>query len=97
MARLFFANLPHDCSECEVEKWMESQGFTVKKLRIVRDFVSRASPAFAYVALSDERGHKSAQSNLDGKMLRDRRLVVKIVTSGPTLFPVRSFPVDFPA
>jgi len=92
MTRLLLANLPHDCSEREVQQWLESRGFTVKELRVVRDLVSGSTPGFAYVLLSDEGRHTSAQTDLDGKVLRNRRLVAKTVTSGPALFPRRSEP-----
>jgi hypothetical protein len=87
MARLFFANLPHDCLEHEVQEWMESRGFIVQELRIVRDLIAGISPAFAYLTLSDESKYASAQTDLNGKTLRNRRLVVRQVNSGPALFP----------
>jgi RNA recognition motif-containing protein len=89
MARLFVANLPHDCSEYEIQQWMESRGFIVEELRIVRDLVAGVSPAFAYVTLSDKDKHAFAQIDLNGKSLRNRTLVVRKVNSGPTLFPAR--------
>jgi RNA recognition motif-containing protein len=90
MPKLLFANLPHDCSEREVEHWVESFGFKIGDLRIVRDLVAGVSPAFAYVSFSNERDLAFAQTALDGKMLRTRRLVVRKVNSGPALFPGQS-------
>ena len=89
MARLLVANLPHDCSEHEVQQWMKSRGFIVEELRIVRDLVAGVAPAFAYVTLSDEGEQASAQIDLNGKSLRNRTLVVRKVSGGPALFPAR--------
>jgi hypothetical protein len=90
MTRLLLVNLPHDCSEREVQQWVESEGFAVQDLRVVRDLVAGVSPAFAYVTLNNEGELASAQKVLDGKTLRTRRLGVKRVHGGPTLFPARS-------
>jgi RNA recognition motif-containing protein len=89
MTKLLLGNLPHDCSEHEVQEWVESHGFTVGDLRIVRDLVSGVSPAFAYVSLSNHQELQTAHKALDGKMLRTRKLVIRRVRSGPTLFPAR--------
>lgn len=90
MTRLLLANLPHDCTEREVQQWVESHGFTVTDLRVVRDLVAGVSPAFAYVTLGNECELIFAQAVLEGKMLRTRRLIARNVSSGPALFPAQS-------
>jgi hypothetical protein len=92
MPTFLLANLPHDCSEREVQQWVEARGFTVDNLRIVRDLVAGVSPAFAYVALNDDSEQASAQTHLDVKNFRSRSVIVRKVTSGPTLFPAQHNP-----
>jgi hypothetical protein len=86
MSRLLLANLPHDCSEREIQEWIESRGYTVRTLRVVRDLVTGASPVFAYLTLTRKDDHSRALIDLNGQVVRGRRLVVKRVNAGPALF-----------
>ena len=51
MARLFFANIPYDCHETELQCWIESRGFDVDSIRLIRDQVAGVSPSFGYVSM----------------------------------------------
>jgi RNA recognition motif-containing protein len=77
MPGLFLLNVPFDCKDTELQQWIESHGFPVESLRIVRDLVSGASPAFGYVKLRDTAHNPDAIEALDGAMLKGRALQVK--------------------
>ncbi len=76
-AELFFTNIPYNGSDRELRDWIEACGIEADSIRIVRDLVSGASPAFAYAALKDHTQLKEAVSVLNGKKLRSSTIVVK--------------------
>src|SRR5687768_8503627 len=54
MSKLFFVNIPYNCSDRELQEWVESRGIETRSIRIVRDLVAGVSPAFGYVELKDD-------------------------------------------
>jgi RNA recognition motif-containing protein len=77
MAKLFFVNIPYNCSDRELQEWVESRGVETRSIRIVRDLVAGVSPAFGYVELKDESRMQEAISILNGKKLRSQTILVK--------------------
>ncbi len=77
MASLFLSNVPHDCGDAELMRFVESRGFVVDSVRIVRDMVAGVSPAFGYVALRNSSEDASAIEALNGQHLKGRALEVK--------------------
>ena len=77
MAELYLSNVPFDCKESELKHWIESRGFVVDSVRLIRDLVAGVSPAFAYVQLRNEKECASAISILNGTALRGRILKVQ--------------------
>jgi len=77
MAKLFFVNIPYNCSDRELQEWVESRGVETRSIRIVRDLVAGVSPAFGYVELKDESKMQEAISILNGKKLRSQTILVK--------------------
>jgi RNA recognition motif-containing protein len=78
MSQLFLSNVPWDCHEAEVRQWIETRGFPVDSIHVIRDLVANASPAFAYVTLHDNSQNGEAISALNGQKLKDRILQVKV-------------------
>jgi RNA recognition motif-containing protein len=76
MPQLFFSNIPCDCQDSELRSWIESHGFDVDSLRVVRDQVAGVSPAFGYVTLRGRADRMAAIKALDGQDLKGRRLQV---------------------
>jgi RNA recognition motif-containing protein len=74
---LYLVNVPYDCSEMELQEWIESCGIRTRSIRLIRDLVTGASPAFAYVELEDSTRTPEAVAMLDGRTLRTRTLQVK--------------------
>jgi RNA recognition motif-containing protein len=88
MAKLFFVNIPYNCSDRELQDWVESRGLETRSIRIVRDLVAGVSPAFGYVELKDESKMQEAVVALNGKKMRNQTILVKEAqpqASGATL------------
>ena len=77
MPKLFFINIPYNCSDRELQEWVESRGIRTRSIRIVRDLVAGVSPAFGYVELKDDTQVKEAITILNGKKMRTQTIVVK--------------------
>ena len=77
MSKLFFINIPYNCSDRELQEWVESRGIQTRSIRIVRDLVAGVSPAFGYVELRDDSQIKEAISILNGKKMRMQTILVK--------------------
>jgi RNA recognition motif-containing protein len=74
---LLMANIPYNCSEDELQKWVESRGVETQAIRIVRDLVSGASPGFAYVELRNSQVTREVIVALDGEEIRQHKIVVR--------------------
>jgi len=77
MSKLFFVNIPYNCSDRELQEWVESRGIETRSVRIVRDLVSGVSPAFGYIELQDDTQIQEAINTLNGKKLRNQIILVK--------------------
>src|SRR5438046_7789145 len=77
MSKLFFVNIPYNCSDRELQEWVESRGFKTRSIRIVRDLVAGVSPAFGYVELKDVSSVREAVDTLNGKRMRNQVVTVK--------------------
>ena len=76
MSQLFLSNVPWNSKEAEVRQWIETRGFPVVSVHVIRDLVANASPAFAYVTLQDNSQNEMAIKALNGQKLKDR--IVKV-------------------
>ena len=77
MSKLFFVNIPYNCSDRELQEWVESRGIETRSIRIVRDLVAGVSPAFGYVELKDDARMQEAIDTLNGKRMRNQTILVK--------------------
>ncbi len=77
MSKLFFVNIPYNCSDRELQEWVESRGIETRSIRIVRDLVAGVSPAFGYVELKDDSQIQEAITVLNGKRMRNQTILVK--------------------
>jgi hypothetical protein len=73
---LVFANIPHDCREDELQLWLEEKGYTVNRLRLIRDIVTSTSPAFARVQLAGGED-RSPVEVLNRQEFRGYRVLVR--------------------
>jgi RNA recognition motif-containing protein len=84
MSKLFFVNIPYNCSDRELQEWVESRGIETRSIRIVRDLVAGVSPAFGYVELKDDTRIQEAINVLNGKRMRNQTILVKEAQSQAT-------------
>ena len=77
MTRLFLTNIPYDCHENQLQRWIESRGFEVDSVRLVRDQVAGVSPSFGYVSVRTRTAAGDVIEVLDGQPLNGRRVHVK--------------------
>ena len=77
MSSLFLSNVPYDCDDAELLHWVETRGFSVDSVRIVRDTVASVSPSFGYVALRNNELDAKAIKELNGQVMKGRSLEVK--------------------
>jgi RNA recognition motif-containing protein len=77
MLKLFLTNIPHNCTEYELQQWIESHGIETTTIRVIRDLVAGVSPAFGYVDLKDLKQITAAVSMLNGKKIGDRTIHVQ--------------------
>ena len=79
MAKLLFINIPYNCSDNELQEWVESRGIETESIRIVRDLVAGVSPAFGYVELKDPSLVRDAVAVLNCRKMRNQTVSVKEV------------------
>jgi RNA recognition motif-containing protein len=79
MLELFLTNIPHNCSESELQQWIESRGIETKTIRVIRDLIAGVSPAFGYVDLKDKNQMARAVSLLNGKKIGNRTIEARAV------------------
>jgi RNA recognition motif-containing protein len=76
VSTLFMVNIPYNCTESELQAWVESRGIGVKSVRLVQDLVAGVSPGFAYVEMPTGSVLKDAIATLNGRSMRDRVILV---------------------
>ena len=77
VSQLFITNLPYNCSEHELQDWIESRGIEIDSVRIIRDAVAGVSPAFGYAELNDRMRIEEAITALNGKHMRNQTVAVR--------------------
>ena len=82
MGTLFMVNVPHNCSDEELTAWVQSSGIEVKRVRLIRDLVSGASPSFAYVDIEEQTTIAAAVEKLNGHNIRERVILVSEARKG---------------
>jgi hypothetical protein len=75
-ASLLFSNVPFDCSDEQLRRWIEDQRYPVSSVTLIRDVVSGTSPSFAYVQLGPSVNLEEAARTLNGRTLGGRTLCV---------------------
>jgi hypothetical protein len=76
MGKILIANVPHDINEEELTTWLKLSGTkSIKKVRLIRDEVSRSSASFAHVEV-DSDSVPDLIGRLNGQVLRRRSIIV---------------------
>ena len=75
--QLFLMNVPYNCSDQELQEWIESRGIQIESVRLIPDLETGASPIFAYVLLKDQSQLEKAILALDGKTIRNHAITAR--------------------
>jgi RNA recognition motif-containing protein len=76
MARLYIGNLPHLASESELQTWIESHGFKVAAVQVIKDLDTGASRGFGFAELPEVLDAQEAVSALNGQKMETHNLRV---------------------
>src|SRR5262245_34409248 len=76
MARLYIGNLPHQTAEPELQAWIESHGFKVETVQVIKDLETGASRGFAFAELPEVLDAQEAASALNGQKMEGHNLRV---------------------
>jgi RNA recognition motif-containing protein len=76
MPKLFVGNIPHASSDIELQNWVESQGFQVESVQIIRDRSTGQSRGFGFVVLNESAKMREAIAALNGQRMGSRVLTV---------------------
>ena len=74
MARLYFGNLPHAIGDQELQVWIESQGFKVDTVQVIKDLETGESRGFAFAELPEIVNAQEAVNVLNGQRLEGNDL-----------------------
>ncbi len=76
MARLYIGNLPHQTAEHELQAWIESHGFKVESVQVIKDLDTGASRGFGFAELPEVLNAQEAVSALHGQKMEGNDLRV---------------------
>jgi len=76
MGKLFIGNIPHVLSESDLRQWVESHGFLIQSMEIIRDRSTGESRGYGFVVLKEEWKVTDAIAVLNGRRLHGRALTV---------------------
>ena len=76
MSRLFLGNVPHRATEENIQEWIQSQGFIVESVDIIRDRMTGNPRGFCFASLLDADQLDEAIKQLNGKMMSGRPITV---------------------
>ena len=78
MFTLLLTNLPYNASHNEIREWIQSRGVEIKSIRILRH-IDGVSPVFGHVELNGSIAPNEAISILNGKEIRNQKVLVREV------------------
>src|SRR5437899_11072044 len=88
-AKLLFSNVPFDCSDDLLSRWIEARGYAVLNVKVIRDVVSGTSPSFAHVQLAHTIKLDDATRDLDGQTLHGGKVHVRRLSPTHAKVPLR--------
>jgi RNA recognition motif-containing protein len=76
MTRLYIGNLSQTTAEHELQVWIESYGFKVESVQVIKNLDTGASRGFAFAELPEVLHAPEAVSVLDGQQMEGQNLRV---------------------
>ena len=83
MVKLFVSGFPLDITEIELAKLIAPHG-DIATIKIVRDKKTRVCKGYAFVEMETQEGAEQASEALNGSVMQERELTVKISEAPPT-------------
>jgi len=80
MTKLFFGNIPHSFSEQDITQWVESFGYPVETVEIIRDRSTGNPRGFVFVVLKNGDHAREAIQQLNGEQMDGRTITVNEAT-----------------
>jgi RNA recognition motif-containing protein len=84
MVKLFVSGFPLDITEIELAKLIAPYG-DIATMKIVRDKKTRICKGYAFIEMETEEGAEQAIEALNGNLMQDRELTVKISEEPPVV------------
>jgi len=84
MARLYIGNLPHSTAEHELQSWLETQGFKVETVQVIKDLDTGESRGFAFAELPEVLNAQEAVDALNGQKMEGH--ILRISEARPLPF-----------
>lgn len=79
MEKIFLGNIPNAFTETDIAQWIESFGFEVHVVEIIRDHATGAPRGFGFATLKEERSSQAIQQ-MNGERLGGRVITVSSAT-----------------
>ena len=76
MPKIFVGGIPRATNDAELQQWVESKGFQVESVQIIRDSSTGQSRGFGFVVLPQRWSLKEAIDGLNGQKMGGRPLTV---------------------
>lgn len=79
MPEILLINLPHDCTQSELQDWVKAHGIKANSIRMVSDLEAGTAPAFAHVEVRNAAQANSGAELLNGRTLRNHTVIAKLL------------------
>ncbi len=76
MSRLFLGNIPHAATEDDICEWIQSNGFTVESVEIIKHRETGSPRGFCFATLTKTADAETAVKKMNGTMMRGRAITV---------------------
>jgi|SRR5579883_2647 len=80
MAKLFLGNIPNAFTQEQIANWVESFGFPVESVEIIRDRMTGNPRGFGFVSLRGDTQSDQAIKQMNGQRMGGRAITVNEAT-----------------
>jgi len=76
MSKLFLGNIPHAATENDICDWIQSYGFMVESVEIIRHRETGSPRGFCFATLMNTSDAETAVKKMNGTSMRGRAITV---------------------
>ena len=80
MTKLFIGNIPNSFDEKQVANWVETFGFPVESVEIIRDRSTGNTRGFGFICLKDGPQESEVVQCLNGQRMGERVMTISSTT-----------------